>query len=192
MAAYLYKIERKRELLSLQKQYRCKCFTLVELLIVISIIGLLAAAVFTFAHKAREDASLTRAKGDLRNLAIALELYANDHGGYPPDVSRGVPAGLEEYMSHGIMPKAAWPGAVFDWENWINPNTGKPIYQISVRFCPAGASNISLCHFPDEPWAKNFKVDSSVYYCISGECSAHLNHFNDNPPYPSLCVNCNN
>jgi prepilin-type N-terminal cleavage/methylation domain-containing protein len=60
-----------------------KGFTIVELLVVISTIGVLAAIVLSnvnvFAAKARD----ARRKADLRNLAVALEMYYSQFGSYP-------------------------------------------------------------------------------------------------------------
>lgn len=59
-------------------------FTLVELLIVMSIIGILAAiglGSFTTAQMRGRDAER---KSDLKQISHALELYYSDHGKYPP------------------------------------------------------------------------------------------------------------
>lgn len=184
------KREKSRLYYSFRNDGELKSFSLIEMLSVIVVLAILTLLAISYLHNAREQALLTRAEVELHNFAIALELYADDHGGYPADVSRGMPSGLEEYLPHGLLPPAPWSGSVFDWDNWTDPATGLPIYQVSIRFCPAGVSDISKCHFPDQPWAKNFKVDSSVYYCVVGHCTAHISHINDNPPYPSYCVNC--
>jgi len=58
-------------------------FTLVELLIVIAIIGILAAFVLTNLSGARERARDARRKGDLAAIAQGLRLYYNDTQGFP-------------------------------------------------------------------------------------------------------------
>lgn len=63
---------------------RTAAFTLIELLIVVAIIGILASiAVPNFLH-AQIRAKVARAVGDLRTIAIGLESYQVDRGGYPP------------------------------------------------------------------------------------------------------------
>jgi general secretion pathway protein G len=60
-----------------------RAFTLVELLIVMSIIGVLAAiglGSFTTAQMRGRDA---QRKSDLKQVSHALELYFNDHSSYP-------------------------------------------------------------------------------------------------------------
>jgi len=59
-------------------------FTLVELLVVISIIGLLSSIVLTSVNSARAKARDARRAADIRQLQTALELYYDANGSYPP------------------------------------------------------------------------------------------------------------
>jgi prepilin-type N-terminal cleavage/methylation domain-containing protein len=162
-------------------------FTLVELLLVISIIVLLLNTVLPVLNKGRDKAYYARALGEFRSVEASLQQYLNDNGTFPPDANRDIPPGLEEYLAPGIWPDAAWPGSVFDWENWNDPVTGEKIYQISVRFCPIGQP--TQCRFPNDDWAANFDINSAVYYCIQGPCRSHLSYPVTHPGY---CVNCEN
>lgn len=165
-----------------------KGYTIVELLITISIIGILASVMLPALNMVRDDAYYARALTEFRSVEASLQHYKDEYGGFPADASRDIPPGLEAYLAPGIWPDAAWPGSVFDWENWDDPdNPGEKIYQISVRFCPIGQP--SQCRFPNQPWAANFDINSSVYYCIQGACRAHINRPINHPGY---CVNCNN
>ena len=58
-------------------------FTLIEMLVVISIIGLLAVLIAANLNSARGRARDAQRKSDLRNMETALRLYYNDKGGYP-------------------------------------------------------------------------------------------------------------
>lgn len=62
-------------------------FTLVELLLVISIISLLSAIVFTNLADTREKARDVRRVTDLKELQKSLELYLNDNGLYPTNLN---------------------------------------------------------------------------------------------------------
>jgi type II secretion system protein G len=58
-------------------------FTLIELLIVVLIIAILAAIAVPNFLEAQTRAKVSRARGDMRNLATALEAYCADNAKYP-------------------------------------------------------------------------------------------------------------
>ncbi len=58
-------------------------FTIVELLIVIVIIGILAALVLNTFADSQKRARDTQRTTDISALATQLEVYYNDHGAYP-------------------------------------------------------------------------------------------------------------
>ena len=61
-------------------------FTLIELLIVVAIIGILAAIAVPNFINAQIKARISKAYSDIRSLAMANEMYALDNnGGYPPE-----------------------------------------------------------------------------------------------------------
>ena len=164
-------------------RHSSKGFTLIELLVVIGIIGVLSSIVLASLNSARERTSFNRAKADSHSIATALELYYDQNDSYPVDVARDIlPAGIGQYIAGGVWPQGPWPGSMFDWDSWIDPITLLPIYQISIRFCPAGGP-LSACSFPNEPWAQNFDIDSAVYYCVSGACRSHISQPTNYPGY---------
>src|SRR4051812_39502180 len=59
-------------------------FTLVELLVIISIIGILAALLLPVLGKARESGRATACLSNLRQLGLALQLYVQDHNNRLP------------------------------------------------------------------------------------------------------------
>ncbi len=58
-------------------------FTLIELLIVVAIIGILAAIAVPNFLNAQVRAKVARVRSELRSVSDACELYRNDHGQYP-------------------------------------------------------------------------------------------------------------
>lgn len=71
--------------------HRDKGFTLVEIMVVIVIIGLLAAAVAPKVFDRIDQARITKVKQDVQALEGALELYKADNYNYP-DTDQGLEA----------------------------------------------------------------------------------------------------
>jgi general secretion pathway protein G len=94
-------------------------FTLIELLVVVAIIGILAAVLIPNFLRARAQSQVVASKGNLRNLAAALETYYLDHGRYP--------ARLDELASDQVYLRAV-PA---------DPCTGRPYTYTPVGDPPA-------------------------------------------------------
>lgn len=63
---------------------KSKAFTLIELLIVVAIIGILAAIAVPNFLNAQIRAKVARSQSDMRSLGTALEMYHLDNNQYPP------------------------------------------------------------------------------------------------------------
>jgi prepilin-type N-terminal cleavage/methylation domain-containing protein len=61
-----------------------KAFTLVEILIVVAVLGILAAIVLPTVQNHIQQAKESAAKDNLRILRNTIELYAAQHNGIPP------------------------------------------------------------------------------------------------------------
>ncbi len=64
-------------------------FTLIELLMVVAIIAVLAALLLPSLRAAREKAKDIVCMGNLRQLCMVMNCYANDYSEFPPPLSHG-------------------------------------------------------------------------------------------------------
>ncbi|MBI3584431.1 MAG: type II secretion system major pseudopilin GspG [Nitrospinae bacterium] len=80
-----------------------KGFTLIELMVVVLILGILAAIIAPKIIGRTDDARVTEAKVQIKNLETALKLYKLDTGTYPT-TEQGLDALIEKPTS-GVIPK---------------------------------------------------------------------------------------
>jgi prepilin-type N-terminal cleavage/methylation domain-containing protein len=72
-------------------------FTLVELLVVMVIVGILAAIALPKLNGAREKAFVSSMESDLRNLSSSQEIYHSNHRTYSNDITQ-----LTARVSEGV------------------------------------------------------------------------------------------
>ncbi len=80
-----------------------RAFSLVELLVVITIIAMLIGIVLAKMDTARLQGREAKRKSDIKQLQIALQLYYVDHGNYPAGCWRYLEANGEDYIP-GLAP----------------------------------------------------------------------------------------
>lgn len=78
----------------------CEGFTLIEMLVVVSLVGVLATLVLANMAGARARARDTQRKSDLRQIESALRLYYNDLGKFPENNASG------QIVGCGVVPSA--------------------------------------------------------------------------------------
>ena len=90
---------------------RVKGFSLIELLVVMVIIALLVGLLLPALGRAREEARKTQCRSNLRQIGLAMMMYANDHRGHGPAI-------------YGVY----WPDAVGGAMIWENVADGPKPY----------------------------------------------------------------
>ncbi len=113
---------------------RSRGFTLIEIMVVVVILGILAAIVVPRVMDRPDDARITKAKTDIRALESALNLYRLDNFAYPT-TNQGLQALVERpgtgpeprnYRGSGYMdrlPKDPWGNEY----QYLNPGTRSEI-----------------------------------------------------------------
>lgn len=111
-----------------RRHVRCAGFSLVELLVVVSIISLLIALLLPSLKRARDQSRLTVCLSNIRGQGAAVLIYAQDHGGaLPPKLVQWTEAGgrsgpwlinafLARYQGQPFKPVAVgWPAPTGVW-----------------------------------------------------------------------------
>lgn len=88
-------------------------FTLIEMLLVVVIIGILAAVVLPKLTGRGKEASIAAAKASIENLSLALDMYEVDNGSYPSSLQSLITKGPElnwkgPYLKKGEIPVDPW------------------------------------------------------------------------------------
>ncbi len=65
--------------------HRLRAFTLIEMLVVMAVIGLLAAIILNLNGLVQSKAARTRALGEIHSLGMGCDSYKADNGSYPQD-----------------------------------------------------------------------------------------------------------
>jgi prepilin-type N-terminal cleavage/methylation domain-containing protein len=105
--------ESSPELGARMKLMKHRGFTLVELMVVISIIALLVGILLPAISRARDNAKIGQSKSNVRNIKTAHDMYSNDHKGL-------IWTGTPENLASG--PDGSWTGltcgnALGQWRN---------------------------------------------------------------------------
>ncbi len=126
-------------------------FTLVELLVVVSIIGVLAGLILPAIQNAREAARRTHCQNNLRQLGMAVNLFHETYGYFPPGRIAPRPDDPPEISCGGE--ETTWPVYVLpfleqtalrqEWslsEKWYDHDQGLLETRLPVFVCPSRRS----------------------------------------------------
>jgi prepilin-type N-terminal cleavage/methylation domain-containing protein len=96
-------------------------FTLVEIMVVVVIIGLLAALALPAFQRSRRSSQNTRTANDFRVFSQAFEIYNTQNGAWPDSASPGIvpalPISIADTLRTANWQSATAFGGQWQWEN---------------------------------------------------------------------------
>lgn len=115
---------------------RIAAFTLVEIMIVVVIIGLLAALAIPAFQRSRERTFVSRLTNDFRQYESSFARYAIENGQFPAAAGAGViPAGMAGYLPNSFTETSVM-GGLFQWSgpsNYVVLRGGNATDQVMQR-----------------------------------------------------------
>jgi len=137
-----------------------RAFTLMELLVVMAIIGMLAALLLPVLTKARNQAAKTRDLDNLKQIITAVHLYAGD--------------------DNDVLPPPNWDGGLGSLTGWLyQPDENSPVFQVKTGLLWPTLQNTNLYFCPmDGPAVAGFsdRPQQISSYAMNGAVVGYYFH----------------
>lgn len=149
-------------------------FTLVELLVVISIIALLMAILLPTLRRARDQAKQTACASNLRQVGVALGMYADGHNDWMPTWSMWHRWGYYGTEFDGQDGDGEGPA----WTEWLRFDGSLP--GIDIYRCPAFPDRVNVTYFlsayalwtrEELSGTRRGVIRYPAEYVLSGDCT---------------------
>jgi len=140
---------RVRPVVSISHLKAGRAFTLVELLVVISIIAILASLILPAMARAKSRAQSTFCLHNTRQLSLAWMVYADDHNGqlaYNLGQSARSPVAMPAVAGAGMGDN--WVNNVENWE--LNPDNTNAAAVVATGIGPYTSKAAALYHCPSD------------------------------------------
>ncbi len=132
------------------KAHRRAGFTLVEILVVLAIIGILAAILFPVFGRAREAAKRASCSSNLKQLGVAFQLYTKDYADRYP-----------------------FPGNFQGWKaptaSWVTSTDNEGVASINLDPATGTYPLTGKTATPEVGGLSNYTKNTEIYMCPSTE-----------------------
>jgi len=128
---------------------RRTAFTLIELLLVVTIIGMLMGLLFSAMSRARENAKKTRADGETGTLRAAIWAYRHEYGEWPLDAGNG---NVQVFSNNNYLVL-----------NWLKPGPPANSYNPrDVHFINRGDYGFDESGNVIDPWGSAYVISNNL------------------------------
>ncbi len=154
-------------------------FTLVEMLVVVVIIGMLAALLMPAVNLAREAGRRTSCENNIHQIAMAMDKYESANGGFPPILMYPYAGALDSGWMVPLLPHLDQTDLYNQFNrscNWFDPVNATVVQtRIAVFECPSSpATSRVISGTGAAPWATVAYQAATTDYAGSGGLCSNL------------------
>lgn len=166
-------------------------FTLVEILVVISIIALLSAVIYGSFGGARETASNRALQTELKEIQLALELFKSQNGRYP-----GVDVATQPTCAAGLVAQQGGTRGASNCSGFINyignATTGylSPEFMAQLPLARDSRNDACVISYRTDVDGSWYKLTAENCFAGAEDASGGIGEDEEFSRCPSPCVTC--